>query len=363
MIAVIAGARPNFIKVAPLIDELGRRDVAYCFIHTGQHYDFTMSSIFLSHLELPDPDYNLEVGSGTHGLQTGKALIELERLFLDLKPNLAIVVGDINSTVAGALAAAKLGIQVAHVEAGLRSFDRTMPEEINRVLTDAISDYLFTTCRDADENLRREGISNNRIFFAGNVMIDSLINAIPKSSESTILTELALKSEEYIYITLHRPSNVDNVETLRSILKALRQVGSRKIKMVLPVHPRTRKMIEHFQLQDLIHSINGLEMVDPVGYLDSLALINNSLLVLTDSGGMQEESTYLGIPCLTLRPNTERPITVTEGTNILLDRGPGMIVPEVDLLLSGTRKTGAIPELWDGKASERIVDVIINQAS
>ncbi len=235
-----------------------------------------------------------------------------------------------------------------------------MPEEINRVMTDAISDYLFTTCRDADENLKHEGVPENRVFLVGNVMIDSLVSATSQIKKSTILDEIGLCSREYMYITLHRPSNVDDKSTLLAILNSLEQLSIKQLRMVFPIHPRTKKMLQQFQLLDFAQSIEGLEITDPIGYLDSLALMNNSRLVLTDSGGVQEETTYLGIPCLTLRPSTERPITITEGTNILLDKGPEMIVPEVEEILSGAVKDGGIPELWDGKTAHRIVGVLIS---
>ncbi len=360
MIAVVAGTRPNFIKVAPIIRELGLRGIPFRFIHTGQHYDFEMSATFLSHLELPNPDYNLEVGSGSHGLQTGKALISLEKVFSELEPDLVVVVGDVNSTLAGALAAVKLNIPVAHVEAGLRSYDRTMPEEINRVVTDSISTLLFTTSEDACDNLKAEGISDDRIHFVGNVMIDSLVKAIPRIDNSTIMKDIGITAGSYLYVTLHRPSNVDSKEILLATLTALRELGAKQLTIVFPLHPRTKKMLQKLGLLESAEDILDLNMIDPVGYFDSLSLIKNAKLVLTDSGGIQEETTYLKVPCLTLRPNTERPITITVGTNTLLDKGAEMIVPEAEKILSGDIKAGNIPELWDGKASQRIVKLIFD---
>jgi UDP-N-acetylglucosamine 2-epimerase (non-hydrolysing) len=359
MIAIVGGARPNFIKIAPIIKELRSRNVYYKFIHTGQHYDYEMSAVFITHLLLPEPDYDLEIGSGTHGHQTGMAIIKLEEIFIDNRPDIVIVVGDVNSTLAGAIAAVKLGIPVAHVEAGLRSFDRTMPEEINRLLTDILASFLFTTCEDAEGNLLNEGIPEERIFFVGNVMIDSLIAAIPFVEESTIHDNLKLQKGEYMYITLHRPSNVDDRTNLTGIVASLEEIDRLGLLMVFPIHPRTKKRLTDFGLLGRLESLRRMQLLEPLGYVDAIALEASAKVALTDSGGVQEETTFLKVPCLTLRPNTERPITITEGTNILLSHGPGEIFPEVKRILEGERKDGAIPRLWDGGAATRIVDILV----
>lgn len=355
----VVGARPNFMKILPIISELNRyRDVFdHKLVHTGQHYDSEMSSIFFKDLSLPKPDIHLGVGSGTHAVQTANIMIKFERVVLQEKPDLVIVVGDVNSTLACSIVCSKLGIQVSHVEAGLRSFDRSMPEEINRVVTDALSDFLFTTSQEADENLVREGISRDKIFFVGNVMIDTLLENRKKAESSCILEELNLKERDYAILTLHRPSNVDNRENLVKILKALNEI-QRRIPIVYPIHPRTRKRLEEFSLEEDVKSIKNLRLIDPIGYLDFLRLMIDSSFVLTDSGGIQEETTFLNIPCLTLRENTERPITVEIGTNIIVGTCPKRIVEEAVNILNGNRKEGKIPPLWDGKASKRIVDVL-----
>lgn len=359
MIAIVGGARPNFIKIAPIIKEMKSQNIQYQFIHTGQHYDYEMSAIFITHLSLPEPDYNLEIGSGTHGQQTGMAIIKLEEVFLDMRPDLVIVVGDINSTLAGAIASVKLGIPVAHIEAGLRSFDRTMPEEINRLVTDILANFLFTTCEDAEGNLLNEGIPEERIFFVGNVMIDSLIAAMPLVEESKIHEQLKLSKGKYMYITLHRPSNVDDRMNLTGIVDSLEEIGRLGLQMVFPIHPRTKKRLADFGLLGRLESLERVQLLEPLGYIDAIALEAFARVVMTDSGGVQEETTFLEVPCLTLRPNTERPITITEGTNILLSHGPGEIFPEVKRILEGERKAGAIPRLWDGGAAMRIVDILV----
>jgi len=359
MIAIVGGARPNFIKIAPIIKELESRNVYYKFIHTGQHYDYEMSAVFITHLLLPEPDYDLEIGSGSHGHQTGMAIIKLEEIFLDNRPDVVILVGDVNSTLAGAIAAVKLGIPVAHVEAGLRSFDRTMPEEINRLVTDILASFLFTTCEDAEGNLLNEGIPKERIFFVGNVMIDSLIAAMPFVEESKIQDDLKLHKGEYMYITLHRPSNVDDRTNLSEIVDSIEEISRLGLQMVFPTHPRTKKRLADFGLLGRLQSLEGMLLLEPLGYIDAVALEAFARLVLTDSGGVQEETTFLRVPCLTLRPNTERPITITEGTNILLSHGPGEICPEVKRILDGERKTSTIPRLWDGGAATRIVNILV----
>lgn len=357
-IVCVAGARPNFMKIAPIMKELKKYpDVSSLLVHTGQHYDETMSKFFFTDLEIPEPDVNLDVGSGAHGEQTGKIMIEFEKLLLRERPDLILVVGDVNSTIACALVASKLNIKVAHVEAGLRSYDRTMPEEINRVLTDQISDFLFTTCREARLNLLREGIREEKIFFVGNVMIDTLLINKARAEKSKILGTLGLQERKYAVLTLHRPSNVDQIDTFEGILKALDRI-QRRVKIVFPIHPRSRKNLKVLNLTGRVEDMSDLMIVQPLGYLDFLKLIYEAKLVMTDSGGIQEETTVLGVPCLTLRENTERPVTVTEGTNVIVGSDEEKIVCEAYSILDGRNKRGRIPELWDGKAAERIARIL-----
>lgn len=372
----IVGARPNFMKVAPLMREMSRYPQKFdqLLLHTGQHYDDEMSKCFFNDLRLTEPDIYLGVGSGTHSEQTGKIMIEFEKVCFKEKPDLVIVVGDVNSTVACALVATKLCIPVAHVEAGLRSFDRTMPEEINRILTDQISDYLFTTCEDANQNLIKEGIPENKIFFVGNAMIDSLLNHIKIANNSVIPEKLGLrknnKIKKYGLVTLHRPSNVDNKKILKGILGALNGLA-RVIPVIFPAHPRTIKQIKNFKLQEMVNyeenflskglnnTNRSILAIPPLGYLDFLCLISNAAIVLTDSGGIQEETTILGIACLTLRNNTERPITIKEGTNILVGNNPDNIINTALNILKNQNSKKKIPKYWDGKAAERIVEILI----
>jgi len=358
-ICCVAGARPNFLKVAPLIAQFRRQgDISVYLIHTGQHYDTTMSDAFFEELEIPAPDVHLGVGSGTHGRQTGRIMERMEPILLAEDPELVIVVGDVNSTLAAALVAVKLQIPVAHVEAGLRSFDRTMPEEINRVLTDAISSLLFCTEPAAVENLRREGIGRDKIFLVGNVMIDSLIRRLEKARSSDILGRMGLKPRGYAVLTLHRPSNVDREEAFLKIVQAL-EVICRDVDVVFPVHPRTRQRIAAGPAGERLGTLAGLHLVEPLGYSDFLKLMMDSCAVLTDSGGIQEETTFLGVPCLTLRNNTERPITLEIGTNRLAGTEPDSILEVWRDLRSGKWKPdGRIPDLWDGRAAERITAVI-----
>jgi UDP-N-acetylglucosamine 2-epimerase (non-hydrolysing) len=352
-IMLVGGARPNFMKIAPLYFELLKysQRFASLIVHTGQHYDRRMSEVFFEDLGLPKPDINLEVGSGSHAVQTAKIMVAFEEVLLKHKPDLVVVVGDVNSTLACALVAVKLKIKVAHVEAGLRSFDKDMPEEVNRLVTDSLSDYLFTTCEDANQNLRREGFSQDRIFFVGNVMIDSLLGYYPKISQSDVLDRYQLKEKEYCLLTLHRASNVDEKETFCKIMSTMQQVSERT-KVIFPVHPRTKKVMEETQIEG-----PGLTITKPLGYLDFLKLEEDARLVLTDSGGIQEETTFLKVPCLTLRENTERPVTITSGTNHLVGLDPEEIINEVDLLLQDGHRDVPLPPLWDGKASKRIVGV------
>lgn len=355
----VVGARPNFMKIAPVIDEMRRRParIEPLLVHTGQHYDESMSDSFFEDLRIPRADINLEVGSGSHSEQTARVMIAFEQVLLKHAADWVVVVGDVNSTMAAAIVASKQLVRVAHVEAGLRSHDRTMPEEINRVVTDALADLLLTPSRDADENLLREGVSPEKIRFVGNVMIDSLYRHLERARASKILDHLSIKSGNYCAMTLHRPSNVDAKETLSGILDAIDVIGER-LPIVFPVHPRTRERLEQFGLLERVRNQRSLVLTEPLGYLDFLQLYSNSRLVLTDSGGVQEETTVLGIPCLTLRPNTERPITVTEGTNRVVGSDPEAIKREALAALERPCPPARAPELWDGRAASRIVDAI-----
>ncbi len=348
----VVGARPNFMKVAPVLRALERRStVTQALVHTGQHYDVNMSARFFKELEIPDPDVNLEVGSGTHAQQTAEIMSRLEPVIVEHKPDLVLVYGDVNSTIAGALVCAKLLIPVGHVEAGLRSFDRTMPEEINRLVSDQLSDLLFTPSEDNDENLQREGISSAKIHRVGNVMIDTLVRCLPLCSEPR-LGELG---GEYALVTLHRPSNVDDPNILSELIKALEEI-SRELVVLFPVHPRTRQIIRDIATNRTVGE--RLRMLEPLGYLEFLSLQRKARLVITDSGGVQEEATYLGVPCLTVRENTERPVTVAMGTNILVGRDTEKLREEVERIVAGQGKVGSVPPLWDGQAAERIAAVI-----
>jgi UDP-N-acetylglucosamine 2-epimerase (non-hydrolysing) len=352
----VVGARPNFMKIAPIVAELERRAGRFSqvLVHTGQHYDEAMSDAFFSDLGIPRPDVNLEVGSGSHAEQTARVMLAFEPALLERKPDWVLVVGDVNSTLAATLVAAKLGVRVAHVEAGLRSRDRRMPEEINRVATDALADLLLTPSRDADANLLAEGVPPEKIVFVGNVMIDTLLAQRERARSSTVLQRLGLEPGTYAALTLHRPSNVDDRDTLAGILRALGKVAER-LPIVFPAHPRTRGRIAEFGLA----VPPGLALVEPLGYLDFLRLYSESRLVLTDSGGIQEETTALGVPCLTLRENTERPITVTEGTNQVVGSDPERIVAAAGAVLDGRVSfEGRTPELWDGRAAARIADAL-----
>jgi len=351
----VVGARPNFMKIAPLMKEFEKyQELDVKLVHTGQHYDFNMSDEFFKNLNIREPDINLGVGSDTHATQTAKIMLEFEKVCNEEKPDLIIVVGDVNSTVACSLVAAKLGIKIAHVEAGLRSFNWEMPEEINRVLTDRLSDYLFTTCKDADINLENEGIQKERVHFVGNVMIDTLLTFKKLSESSDILTKLNLNQDEYAVLTMHRPSTVDNKEILTDMLDAM---NSLNIKVVYPMHPRTKKMVETFGLDT-----RNIIITEPLGYLDFVKLMSGSKLVITDSGGIQEETTILDIPCLTIRNETERPITVEQGTNIVVGKNKERIIQEGNKIIAGEGKKGSTPELWDGKAAERIVKILANKS-
>ncbi|MEW6571627.1 MAG: UDP-N-acetylglucosamine 2-epimerase (non-hydrolyzing) [Nitrospirota bacterium] len=385
---IIAGARPNFMKIAPLMRAIRqynvnqtneKRAIIPVIIHTGQHYDKTMSDVFFSELKIPKPDINLGVGSGGHGEQTGKIMMAFEKVAVEHKPDLVIVVGDVNSTIACALVATKLQIPAAHVEAGLRSFDRSMPEEINRILTDQICDFLFTPSRDANENLLREGIKKEKIFFVGNIMIDSLRSILQYTHRSKIFAKLngimpqkSVENCEYALLTLHRPSNVDDKRILERVLNCLREI-SKEMPIFFPVHPRARKQIERFRLENNISWVsdnfrpfnrkdkNQFFGLPPLGYLDFITLMTKAKVVFTDSGGAQEETTAMGIPCITLRENTERPVTVTEGTNTVVGNDPVRIRKAFEDAISKKQGGQSIPELWDGRTAERTVNILIHE--
>ncbi len=351
----VVGARPNFMKIAPIHRlMMASKRIEPILVHTGQHYDQVMSKVFFEDLEIPAPDIDLGVGSGTHAQQTAGIMVHLEQIIQARRPGLVLVVGDVNSTLAAALVTSKLRVPLAHVEAGLRSFDRAMPEEINRLVTDGLADILFVTEESGRKNLLDEGIAADRIHFVGNVMIDSLLQQLPKAKQSPILSQLGVKANRYALLTLHRPSNVDNGGTFGQILAALEEI-TRKIPIVFPIHPRSRKMLEQFGFGPKVQQIRDLRLIDPVGYLDFLSLMQHARLVLTDSGGIQEETTVLGIPCLTLRENTERPVTVTLGTNMLVGQDASRIVAASFDILAGRYKKGQPPPLWDGQAAQRIV--------
>ena len=360
---LVAGARPNFMKIAPLVHAIERhnsqkaadvRPIDFCLVHTGQHYDPQMSDVFFKELGIPKPDCSLDVGSGSHAVQTANVMARFEPVCQAEKPDWVVVVGDVNSTMACTLVAVKMGIRVAHIEAGLRSFDRTMPEEINRLVTDSIADLLLTPSEDANENLRREGAAEARIQLVGNIMIDALVANLEQARQSQILATHGLIKGDYIYVTLHRPANVDRKENLASILRELSALAE-KTPVVFPMHPRTRKMIAEFNLSFIGKS--GVKVLDPIGYHDSLCLTENARLVLTDSGGLQEESTYFRTPCLTLRPNTERPVTVTMGSNRLT--ALEALHADMRQTLAGTPRLGSVPPLWDGRTAERVVERLL----
>jgi UDP-N-acetylglucosamine 2-epimerase (non-hydrolysing) len=344
----VVGARPNFMKAAPVLRALGERGVRQTLVHTGQHYDANMSDVFFSQLGIPAPDVNLGVGSGSQAGQTAEVMSRLEPIILERKPDVVLVYGDVNSTLAAALVCAKLLVRVGHVEAGLRSFDRTMPEEINRMVTDRLADFLFTPSPDGDENLRHEGVPEEKILRVGNVMIDSLVRLLPAAKQCP---KNGLP-ERYALVTLHRPSNVDDSEVLRGVLESVGEVNE-QLDVVFPVHPRTRRRIAEFSL-----NVDKLHLLEPLPYIEFLALQRSAAVVITDSGGIQEETTYLGIPCLTMRENTERPVTVEVGTNILIGKDKAKLAAELRNVLDGKGKKGAIPPLWDGAAGERIADIL-----
>ena len=355
----VVGARPNFMKVAP-IDRAFKKysdTVEHLIIHTGQHYGAKMSDAFFQELEMPKPAVFLGISSGSHAEQTARIMVEFEKALLEVKPDLVIVVGDVNSTIACALTAVKLHIPVAHVEAGLRSNDRSMPEEINRLATDAICDFCFVTEESGMKFLKTQGFPEDKTYFVGNTMIDSQHFALQKADRSNILQETEIEKGKYVLVTLHRPSNVDEPEQLKSILKVVGEL-SEKRDVIFPIHPRTRKNIDSFGLNELLKNV---KFIEPQGYLDFLALMKNADFVLTDSGGIQEETTALQIPCITVRKTTERPVTVEVGTNILIEPTPEAMKTAIDDMLTKPRKQGQIPPLWDGRAAERITEIIVTQ--
>jgi len=361
-VIIVAGARPNFMKVAPIVAAMKRRDTEFqpILVHTGQHYDEAMSDAFFRDLEMPEPDVYLGVGSSSHAQQTASIMKSFEPVVVNQRPDWVVVVGDVNSTLACALVCVKLGIKVAHVEAGLRSRDRTMPEEINRLLTDQIADLLLTPSPDGDANLRAEGIPEQRIRFVGNVMIDSLLMQLDRARQSSARADLGLAGKEYAVLTLHRPSNVDDTAVFVRVIDALEEI-SQRLPIIFPAHPRTRKMIEELGLTERVEKIKKLLVIDPVGYLDFLQLLSGARLVLTDSGGIQEETTVLGIPCVTLRENTERPITVEMGTNTVAGTNPANIIKAALGALDHAPGTSArrVPPLWDGHTADRILDALV----
>jgi UDP-N-acetylglucosamine 2-epimerase (non-hydrolysing) len=368
-ILTVVGTRPNFVKVAPLLGEMSRHpDVETILVHTGQHYDHEMSRAFFEDLEIPEPHVNLEVGSGTAVTQTAEIMLRLERVMEETQPDVVVVVGDVNSTLSAALTVAKMGRPLAHVEAGLRSFDRTMPEEVNRVLTDALADSLFVTEPSGVENLLREGRPREKIYLVGNVMIDALARFLPRAKRHPIPHELQSPEKSrvdltgpYGLVTLHRPSTVDNLATFRVIWAALEEIA-KEVPLIFPVHPRTQNRMEDAGLLErLPDASNGVRLVPPMSYLQFLRLQSEATLMITDSGGVQDETTALGIPCLTVRENTERPITLSEGTNLLVGLDGRRLVEEARKVLRGEGKKGHVPKLWDGHASARIVRTLVDQ--
>jgi len=349
----VIGARPNFMKAAPVWSAINRMtDFEQLLVHTGQHYDKLMSDIFFNELQMPVPDYNLNIGSDTHARQTAAIMIKFEELVSNLKPDLVLVYGDINSTVAAAMVCAKTQIPFSHVEAGLRSFDLRMPEEINRLITDRLAEILFTPSKDGDDNLINEGTPKSKIHFVGNVMIDTLVKLLPKADKPDKFRDL----NQYVLVTLHRPSNVDNIKNLKNILNNLLEV-SLSIPVIFPIHPRTKQVLIDNNLN--YDSSSNFSLIEPLGYLNFLGLMKNASAVITDSGGIQEETTYLGVPCITVRENTERPITISLGTNQLIGKDYHKLPNLVSTTISGRKKTNTIPPLWDGKASERIAKILI----
>ena len=359
-IVLVVGARPNFMKSAPLMHELARHSERFetVLIHTGQHYDHKLSQLFFDELKMPKPDIYLGVGSASHAEQTARIMTGLEGELLELKPDLVVVFGDVNSTLATAVVTSKLWIKLAHVEAGLRSFDNTMPEEINRIVTDRLSDYLFVSEQSGLDNLAAEGVPKEKIFLTGNIMIDSLVSNLEVAKKSDILERLSLKPQQYVAMTMHRPANVDNPDVLKGILGGIKKI-SQHLPVVFPCHPRTQKRFEEFGVDNTDDT--GLRIIEPLGYLDFLKLQADAKFVLTDSGGIQEETTYLQIPCITMRENTERPATSDIGTNVITGTDPVKITKAAMEAIEGKSRTGKIPDLWDGHTAERIVEILLKK--
>lgn len=354
----VVGARPNFMKIAPLMKEYSKYDsFEPIIVHTGQHYDSNMSDLFFNQLQIPEPDVFLGVGSDSHSKQTAKIMEKFEDVCLDVLPDAILVVGDVNSTMACSLVASKLGIKIIHLEAGLRSNDRTMPEEINRLVTDALADILLTPSRDANENLMKEGIPESKIFLVGNIMIDTLFQFLPLAEKSNILNSFNLNKGNFILVTLHRPSNVDFQENITKILRAFELI-QKEIKIIFPIHPRTKNKLKEFGLNKFINSLSNLIITDPIGYLDFQKLMSNSKVVITDSGGIQEETTALKIPCITVRENTERPITVSEGSNEIVGMDMNKLIDLTNKALNNLWKDSKIPQFWDGLTSQRVLKVL-----
>lgn len=374
----VVGARPNFMKIAPIIKAINdhnkkiydnessqdRRIIQNVLVHTGQHYDYQMSDTFFSDLNLPKPDIFLGVGSGSHAVQTAEIINKFEGVLIKEKPDVLIVVGDVNSTMACTLTASKIIYDsensrplIAHVEAGLRSFDRTMPEEINRLVTDTLSDFLFTPSEDADKNLLKEGIKPEKIIRVGNVMIDTLVSHLNKIHDRRVWSEYGLREKEYVFVTLHRPGNVDDKMKLSHIIECLNKLSD-KLDIIFPVHPRTKKQLELFNLWEKTKEMPRLKITEPLSYLDTIGLVNSSRFVLTDSGGLQEETTFLKVPCLTLRPNTERPVTITKGTNKLTSLQT--LEQDIEYVLNAEPPPCGVPEMWDGLTGERIIRALVN---
>lgn len=354
----VVGTRPNFVKIAAIYKEMRKREnIEPILVHTGQHFDKNMSENFFKEFELPIPDLNLNVAGGTHTYQTGQIMLRFEPILSEFSPDVVIVVGDVNSTLAASLVVAKCNIPLAHVEAGLRSGDRFMPEELNRILVDQLADFLFVTEQSGIDNLKKEGISEDKIFFVGNVMIDTLITHLKKARKSDILNRFNLSKNNYALITLHRPSNSDNREVLTDILYAIKEISS-DLKILFPIHPRTKKRIEDFGLIKLIENQPGFLIIEPLGYFDFLKAMENARVVITDSGGIQEETTILGVPCLTLRNNTERPVTIQYGTNKLVGIEGKNLIRSFRTLYKNRNSSNERPPLWDGKAASRIIDIL-----
>lgn len=354
-ITIIAGTRPNFVKISPIIKAIDvakneGKKIQFRLVHTGQHYDRSMSGSIFEDLSIPEPDVNLEVGSGTQAEQTGQIMVKFEQDLMNNPTDIVLVVGDVTSTMACAVVAKKMNVQLAHVEGGIRSFDNTMPEEINRKVTDSITDYFFTTSAFANENLKKEGVKDEKIFFVGNVMIDTLLAMSNKFKKPEAISDGDIADQKFIVLTLHRPANVDDPENLKKLLQTIEQ-HSKNVPVIFPVHPRTKKVLTENNI-----AISNLTTVDPLSYLEFNYLVKNSFAVITDSGGITEETTVMGIPCLTLRDNTERPETCTIGTNELIGTNPDNLAPALDKLFKGEWKKGGIPELWDGKSASRIID-------